>query len=312
MEKNGTSIWDEVKRIDLVGYLDSLGFQPKLIRNNDYWYYSPFRQEKTPSFKVNRQQNVWFDHGIGEGGTIVDLGIKLFNCTYQELIEKLTSGKTILNKRSEPPYKEISPTQKQIEVLSASILQDLELTTYLKNRAIHIDIAGKYCSEIDFRIGDRSYKAIGFPNRTGGYELRNRWFKGSSTPKDISLIASMNGQSKLSVFEGFIDFLSALTISDHKFINATKESSFLVLNSVAFIAREIPLLRSFQDIKLFLDNDKAGRDAKLLLQDQAISFQDASTWYSRHKDVNEYLMSSALNLKKQEPIHPKPRNRLRR
>ena len=107
MEENKTSIWDDIKRIDLVGYLDSLGHQPKLIRNSDYWYYSPFRQEKTPSFKVNRQRNVWFDHGTGEGGTIIDLGVKLFNCTYHELIEKLTNGNSILNKRSEtPPIKE--------------------------------------------------------------------------------------------------------------------------------------------------------------------------------------------------------------
>ena len=48
MEENKTSIWDELKRIDLVSYLDGLGHQPKLIRNTDYWYYSPFRQEKTP------------------------------------------------------------------------------------------------------------------------------------------------------------------------------------------------------------------------------------------------------------------------
>jgi len=58
------------------------------MRNSDYWYLSPFRQEKTPSFKINRHQNVWFDHGAGEGGTIIDLGVKLYNCTYQELLEK--------------------------------------------------------------------------------------------------------------------------------------------------------------------------------------------------------------------------------
>jgi hypothetical protein len=311
MEENKTSIWDELKRIDLVGYLDSLGHQPKLIRNSDFWYYSPFREEKTPSFKVNRQRNVWFDHGSGEGGTIIDLGVKLFNCTYHELIEKLTNGNSILNKRPEAPPIKASTTKSKIEVLSIGSLKAPELTSYLKSRGIYIDTAAQYCSEVDFRIGERTYKAIGFPNRTGGFELRNQWFKGSSTPKDISLITSENNSSKLSVFEGFIDFLSALTISNPKFLETTKDSSFLVLNSVAFIGREIPLLRSFPEVSLFLDNDNAGKEAKTRLQAQGIPFKDASTWYSKHKDVNEFLLSDAL-AKKQESIKPKPRNRLRR
>lgn len=309
MEDNGKSIWDELKRIDLVSYLDSFGHQPKLIRNNDYWYCSPFREEKTPSFKVNRQRNVWFDHGTGQGGTIIDLGVRLFNCTYHELIEKLTNGNPILNKRSEAqPTKS---TQSKIEVVTTGSLKAPELTGYLKSRAIYIDIAGQYCYEVDFRIGEKTYKAVGFPNRTGGFELRNHWFKGSSTPKDISLITFENNSSKLSVFEGFIDFLSALTISNSKFLETTKESSFLVLNSVAFIGREIPLLRSFSEINLFLDNDSAGKEAKIKLEREGIHFQDTSILYSKHKDVNEYLMSGT-SAKQQESLHPKPRNRLRR
>lgn len=52
MEGTRKSLWDEVKRIDLVDYLDTLGIRPQKIRNSDYWYLSPLRQEKTPSFKT--------------------------------------------------------------------------------------------------------------------------------------------------------------------------------------------------------------------------------------------------------------------
>jgi len=38
------------KQIDLVDYLASLGHQPKKVKNQDYWYLSPLREEKTPSF----------------------------------------------------------------------------------------------------------------------------------------------------------------------------------------------------------------------------------------------------------------------
>ena len=34
------------QQINAAEFLDSLGYQPKKIRNQDYWYYSPFRDEK--------------------------------------------------------------------------------------------------------------------------------------------------------------------------------------------------------------------------------------------------------------------------
>jgi len=62
----------EAKQIDLVDYLAALGHRPQKIRNKDYWYHSPLRDEKTASFKVNRSLNVWYDHGIGKGGNLID------------------------------------------------------------------------------------------------------------------------------------------------------------------------------------------------------------------------------------------------
>ena len=37
---------DEANQIDLVDYLYSLGYQPEKIKNHDYWYLSPLREEK--------------------------------------------------------------------------------------------------------------------------------------------------------------------------------------------------------------------------------------------------------------------------
>ncbi len=267
-------------------------------------------KEKTPSFKINRNQNVWFDHGTGEGGTIIDLGVKLYNCTYPELLEKLTNGNSLISPLSLHQLSPEKPANK-LEILSIRNLQDPNLARYLKDRAIAQDLANRYCSEIDFKIGTKSYKAIGFPNRSGGYELRNHWFKGSSSPKDISIISSGTRPSKACVFEGFTDFLSALTITNPKFTEAVKDSGFLVLNSLAFVPREIPLLRSFSEINLFFDNDKAGRDARNKLQNQGISFSGClNLVLQTRKDVNEYLLSSA-SVKKQEPLYPRPRSRLR-
>lgn len=37
----------DAKKIDLVDYLASLGYHPQKVSPPDYWYLSPFRDEKT-------------------------------------------------------------------------------------------------------------------------------------------------------------------------------------------------------------------------------------------------------------------------
>ena len=63
----------QAKAEPLHEFLGRMGYQPAHVRGNDIWYRSPFRPtERTPSFKIDRTKNVWFDHGLGAGGTIID------------------------------------------------------------------------------------------------------------------------------------------------------------------------------------------------------------------------------------------------
>src|SRR5258708_35499421 len=80
----------QAKEIDLVDYLASLGHYPQRIKNDDHWYYSPFRGEKTPSFKVNKALNLWYDFGEGQGGDLIDFGVRFFQCSIIDLLEKLS------------------------------------------------------------------------------------------------------------------------------------------------------------------------------------------------------------------------------
>lgn len=76
------------KKIDLVDNLASIGHLPQQVTNgSDYWYRSPLREELTTSFKVNRKLNVYYDHGTGKGGDLIDFGKAYFRCTICELVE---------------------------------------------------------------------------------------------------------------------------------------------------------------------------------------------------------------------------------
>lgn len=288
MNPNNLS-YSEARKIPITDYLSGLGFEPAKIRGVDYWYHSPFREERTPSFKVNTNLNVWYDHGTGEGGSILDLGAKLHQCTLHEFLEKLSQGNhnnVSLHRQHLP----IERPENKLEVVSVKALTSPDLIHYLNNRGINTETAIKFCKEVEFRIGARMYSAVGFPNQSGAYELRNRWFKGSSSPKDISFIK--NNTKKLSVLEGFMDFLSVVQIDHSDFRKLIKDSDFLVLNSVRLLNRCQPIIQQHKEVNLFLDNDLAAKEAKENLRNKGVQFNDASTLYRQHKDVNEYLIAT--------------------
>lgn len=70
---------NQIKNIKITDYLYSKGIQPTKIKGIDYWYISPYREERRPSFKVNDDLNVWYDYGTGEGGNIIDLIMRMYN-----------------------------------------------------------------------------------------------------------------------------------------------------------------------------------------------------------------------------------------
>lgn len=278
----------QINRFPIVDYLRGLGIEPVKVRGNDYWYLSPLRAEKQPSFKVSAKLNLWYDFGLGKGGTLYDLGIHLHGD--EQMLRNRLSNVNSFAFSSNPDQK--SASESKLEIISISALSSPNLRKYLTSRGISLSAAQHYCKEIEFRIAHNTYLAVGFLNCSGGYELRNSWFKGSSSPKDISLIKTNPKSLRLSVFEGFTDFLSALTLNDIRFKKATTQTDFLVLNSLSFLSREIPLFRSYSGTTLFVDNDAAGKQAKEALKENGISFHDASLWYAPHKDVNEYLIAT--------------------
>lgn len=73
--RNDSLTIEELRQRDLIEYLSKLGFEPVKIRGFNYWYLSPLRNEKTPSFKVNTKLNRWYDLGLAKGGNIIYFGV---------------------------------------------------------------------------------------------------------------------------------------------------------------------------------------------------------------------------------------------
>jgi len=97
---------DEVRQMDMVEYLSKLGHSPSKIKNFDYWYLSPLREEKTASFKINRKLNCWYDHGICKGGNLIDFTILYHNCTAGEFLKEVNDHFSFHKLKALPSQKE--------------------------------------------------------------------------------------------------------------------------------------------------------------------------------------------------------------
>jgi hypothetical protein len=282
----------QAKEISIVEFLKSNHIHPEYIRGKDHWYLSPLRQENRASFKVNSELNLFYDHGSGIGGDIIDLGCQLFKCDVKELLSKLESGSFLFQQQpvlKRPLHILDSVTQEaDFSPIKITHVQSLgknpAITDYIKSRGIAPEIARQYCQEVYYQIGDKSYFSTGFKNNSGGYELRSQYFKGSSSPKDISHIE--NGNRSVCVLEGFMDFLSLLTLRKESPVR----SDFLILNSVSFVDRSMGILKDYKNVFLYLDHDNAGRKALGKYEAAGLNIIDASNTYQKFKDLNEYLL----------------------
>lgn len=279
---------EQAKAIPIEQFLAKLGYEPARSQRGQLWYLSPLRQEKTASFKVNPDLNLWFDFGSGEGGTIVDLAMAFgTNASIPAalgMIEATMQG-AIPNAEPRPIASRPSP-QANIEPTDVGPLRNLGLKRYLSQRGIPLRIAAREVSEVHYATLGRDFVAIGFSSNRRGYEVRNRSFKGSLGAKSISIRSGEDSKTAI-VFEGFFDYLTYLTLW------GKPTGQVLVLNSVSFREQAVEQLRKEQvaRIELFRDNDSAGEALLAYFREQlpAVEIVDqAAAIYPESKDLNEW------------------------
>lgn len=275
----------EAKEMDIVYFLANLGYEPSKIRSNDYWYHSPLRDEKTPSFKVNRKLNRWYDHGLGKGGNLVDFAVLYHGCTVAEFLQNLNGNLSFQKPAPKQSFVNHEP-ESQIKILGDFILSSSALLRYLQQRRIPFDIADRYCREVRYELNGKVYYGIGFRNDLGGFEIRNPYFKASTSPKGIT--AFDNSAGEVIVFEGFTDFLSFKAIHQQ---DPEDRFDFVVLNSVSFFETARPFLEKHNAIRLYLDRDTTGQNCSRYALSLSSKYKDESSLYQNHKDFNDWMVN---------------------
>ncbi|WP_346986808.1 toprim domain-containing protein [Alistipes shahii] len=289
---------NDLKNISIRQFLARRGILPKYERNGYGMYLSPLREERTPSFKVDYVRNLWYDFGLGEGGTLLTLVMRLERCDSREAVRRLQNGE-----KRDAGSASLSPSVGErpavggpspvvrlaavpaLRILSDDPLRHPALIGYLVSRGIVPSVAAAFCREVRYEVNGRAFFAVGFRNDAGGWELRSERFKGGSSPKHITTLD--NRSDTVIAFEGFMDFLAYLSLKHPERLRIDAA----VLNSVVNLPKAIPFLSRHPVIHAFFDNDEAGRKttADLLRLCPRSEIIDQSHFYRRYKDVNDYL-----------------------
>ena len=283
-----------IKRYPIVEYLERKGIKP--VRRTPAYalYRSPLRAETHPSFKVDTEKNLWIDYAEGRGGSIIDLCMRLEECTLSEAIRRLGQNASDNGTYSSLNYFVPNNSQPVMAANGARRLIEISetlpphLQEYLtKVRCINLENAKPFLKCISYEVKGRCYQTIGFSNPSGGYELRDSGsFKGTIAPKDITPIFADRAEP-VCIFEGFMDFLSFLSMKEEII------SHCLVMNSVSNVARAIRYLndRHLTHIRAFLDNDDAGRRAVQDFIKTGFHVEDMNIHYKDFKDLNDFHVS---------------------
>lgn len=278
----------EINKSSIVDYLATIGIHPARTYNGYYMYYSPFRaHEKSPSMKVSTT-NLWVDFGNNnEGGTLIDLILKLNpHYTVSKIVKDYNNGTFSFQQPISLIDREIKKENKS-NIRKIQALQNPILIEYLMERRLNIDCCKKYCVEIYYEVNNKNYFGVSFENLSGGYEVRNKYAKLCLGNKDITKIE--NRFNSCVVFESWSDFIAFLTL----YPRVECSNDFLILNSTMMLSRINQRLNHYEKIFTALDNDESGIWATKAIQGKfPEKVVPLNYLYLDFKDVNEYLKNN--------------------
>ena len=303
---------EQAKKLSLPDIMSRLGYEPVSIKKGgfEYWYASPFRKEKEPSFHTSFLGGKWIWNDFADrGGTVIDFVMRHEN--YQRVsdalrfLDDMFQGQLFTQKIIKPqkPFsfqqqrQSLAVDERQLEFISATDIQNPLIISYLtKERCIDEKIVRQYLKEVRYRnkANDKEYFAFGIENRSGGYEVRvasDKYpFKSALIKRDITVIPGCrSGNVVVNVFEGMTDFLSLLTMmkTDRLVGDA------LLMHSLSSYQRTVDFIKEegYTRVNTFLDNNRSGKEHTEKFQNEfGKKIEEQSSMFLYNEDLNDLLI----------------------
>ena len=277
---------EEVKeKINIRTVLESFNLSPVKENRKTAFYFALDREEKIPSLSVDFVKNKAFDFGTGKSYDVISIVQQMNQCSVSEALKYLEKFDFSVENEF---HNEEPMQQKEYKILNVREIQHPALIQYLKSRKVYEQ--KDLVKEIEYELNRKKYFGIGFFNNSGGVEIRNKYSKICLGKKDVTMVE--NQSSEICIFEGFFDYLTFRNLEKKENLS----SDYLILNSTAMLFKVEELLKVYDKIFLFLDNDSNGELAKSKIQNQYKNVEDCSLIYQNFKDLNEWFVNDRMFL----------------
>ena len=285
---------ENAKKIKLTSILQKMGVRKTRSLKNENWYLSPFRKERTASFKVNIEQNIFYDFGEGFGGTVLEFIMRYYHCDIKEALQILGQEFDSFSfcQQEVKVSWDAEKEERSYIINEVKILNNPTLIQYLKSRKLDLEICNKYLCEVNYQINDKKYFGIGFKNDQSGFEIRNKYVKLCLGRKWFTHIKNESGS--VVILESWSDFISILIL----YPKIEILFDFVILNSLSILTKLDSIIDKYGIISLALDKDEAGVKAtEKCMQKWKGRCKDISYLYPAVKDINEFLMQKKNHLR---------------
>ena len=273
---------DDVNKVDMVGYLSSLGILPVSISGNEVRYFSPLKKEHFPTFVVFRDTNTWTEGEDCSRHPLMDFATAISVCTIGELLQQFAG---YIEREAAAGVGEFAEDQRfQVSIVSKRLLESSELYLYLRNLGIPWGCAKHECLEAEVRHLGRVEKAIAFPNDLGGYELRNSGLDHHYGPTGRTYL--YRGAPTCCVFQDVIDMLSFKALF---WDSQWSQTNILTLNDAKYPCDAMHILAQQKSVQLYLPRTPEGRSLADQIVRSFAHIKDRSQLYAGHHSLNEWV-----------------------
>ncbi|MCP9749988.1 toprim domain-containing protein [Ferruginibacter sp. HRS2-29] len=295
---------EQAKAIPISVILDKLNLKPQRTNGHKQLYFSPLRNEKTPSLWVDGHKNLWHDYGDmqWQGGDSIHLVLAyLF---YQNMDHHVSDALRWLRNMTGfiPVIRPVIdpnelPKDKSLVITSTNKITKSYLFEYGNSRGIPPSVLTQYFQQaivLNNSTGLR-FHTLSMRNDMKGYELRNEKFKGCIGRKYITFIRGTQPKPDgINIFEGAFDFVSLIAQQNGKSL----KNDSMILHSLSNLKKSTAYIRNYgyKNCFTWMDNDQAGIEAtkawtEFCKTEEHLLHVPMNRYYTPYKDVNAAHMA---------------------
>lgn len=262
---------EELKRMNLIYFLEGLGFKPHWQSGERAMFLSPLREEGNPSFYVQRSSDgswTWKDWGTGEYGDIIKFVQAYYRVDFKEALRRLRSSPEPL-RSSVIEVRHGNQAPKTSEWAKEFYRKEIIKMKGQKSKIVQkyfLDNRVRYYSEMKCILArDRKEGKlyvgipIPYPLKMRGLELREIGGNSKKTWGKKTLWLLSRDSPRILVTESIMDALAGeIILGDDKF-------TLCSLNGIGNVGQLADLVRVYKPLEviLALDGDEPGQNASL-------------------------------------------------